>query len=509
MKNRFHAHLHTGLRVGAAALALTATLAATTTTRAQETLEPVELSYYYIGWPVTDLQAVNDAVNAITREEINATIRLNLIDWGSFTERMRVLIASGEQCDLMLTTRSDWNNYGAAVANGALLPLDDLLPEYAPTVWNDIPADIWNSARVNGQIYGVLGRGNSAIAYGAWVRRDLMETYGFDWEAASSWDDLEPLYDQIVANEPDVTPVLSTDGGPHGKLWFPEYWGVDPLGSPAGVLGVRVHGDTLQVEASVDLPEYQQAVEMARDWYNRGFFTADPLPDGDMQTDRAAGRYSTMIWNVLPGLEAIVADAEWGGRPIEMLELSEPVVTTGSVAGAFTSVCATSPNPERALMFIDLMNSNPELYNLLVFGIEGQHWVWEDESQNLVTIPEGMTSDQVNAAYRGPDWVFGNQYLKYFTDPSEFSRVDEWQALAESAALSPALGFTADYTTVATEIAQITSVYEQYGEPLEKGLVDPATALPEYRDRLREAGLDTVIAEVQRQLDEWQASSAE
>ena len=473
---------------------------------AQEDLPPVELDYYYVGWPVTDLQLVEDAVNAIVQPEINATVRLHPIDFSSYAERMRVMISSGEQCDIMLLDRGNWNNYATAVANGALLPLDDLLPEYAPTVWSDIPQEIWDATRINGQIFGIPGRGNPVVAYGAWIRQDLMEKYDFDWTQAETFRDLEPIYDAIVANEPDVTPILSTDGGPHGTLWFPEAWGFDPLGSPQGVIGIRVNAEGQpEVVATVDTPEYEEAVNLTRDWYERGYFTTDPLPDGDMQTDRAAGKYSTMIWNRLPGYEDLVSQGEWGGRPIVMLQLSPAMETTGTVTGSFNGICATSPNPERSLMFLELLNQNAELYNTLVWGVEGAHWVW-DESGQYVTLPEGMTADERNAAYRGPEWVFGHQALKYPISAAEAARIDAWAEMAAEATLSPALGFTPDYTAVATELAQVASAYEQYGEPLQKGLVDPETALPEYRERLREAGIERIVEEIQAQLDAWLAS---
>jgi putative aldouronate transport system substrate-binding protein len=473
----------------------------------QDDLPPVELNYYYIGWPVTDLQAVEDRVNEITQEAINATVNLNVIDWGSFTDRMRVLIASGEQCDLMLADRGTWNNYSSAVANGALTPLDDLLPEYAPGVWEAIAPEIWDATRIGGQIYGVPGRGNPVVAYGGWVRQDLMEQYGFDWTQAETWTDMEPFYDALVANEPDVTPIMSNAGGPHGSVWFPEAWGFDGLGSPQGVIGVRVNGDGAEVLAIPWTDEYRQAIELSHDWYERGYFPVDPPPDGDMQTDRAAGRFSTMIWNRLPGYEDLVSQNEWGARPIVMLQLSDGIMTTGTVAGSLNGVCATSPNPERALMFLDLLNENAELYNTLVWGVEGTHWVW-DESGEYVTLPEGMTADEVNAAYRGPEWVFGNQTLKYPISAAEAARIDAWAEMASSAIGSPALGFTADFTPVSTELAQVTSVLGQYGQPLRQGLVDPETGIPELQARLQEAGIDAIVAEVQSQYDAWLASNA-
>jgi hypothetical protein len=37
-------------------------------------------------------------------------------------------------------------------------------------------------------------------------------------------------------------------------------------------------------------------------------------------------------------------------------------------------------------------------------------------------------------------------------------------------------------------------------------LVDPATGIPEYVAKLKEAGLDVLIAEAQRQVDAWAAA---
>ena len=47
---------------------------------------------------------------------------------------------------------------------------------------------------------------------------------------------------------------------------------------------------------------------------------------------------------------------------------------------------------------------------------------------------------------------------------------------------------------------------EQYRLPLENGVIDPDENLPKFRQALKDAGIDTVIAEKQRQLDEWAAT---
>lgn len=474
-----------------------------TTAYAQE-LEPVELTYYVIGWPVTELDAVEARVNEIIQPQINATINFNIIDWGSYTDRMRLIANSGERCDLMVIS-PDWNPYGPLVASGALTPLDELLPEHAPNLWASMSPDMWDAARVNGQIYAVINQGNQARAYGAWVRRDLMEQYNFDWTQADSYEDLEPFFEQVVTDNPDIH-IMSAAGTIHGRLWFPEAWGFDPLGGPARSIGIRYEDGNREVLNVTETDEYLQVMEMTRRWYEKGFWAADPPPLGDIHALRTEGYVMSMLWNKIPGVDRQVAVGEYGGREIVQLVLSQPVMTTQSVAGSMTGVCATSADPARAVMFLELLNTDAYLLSTFIRGVEGLHWEWDDQSRELVRYPENRTADEVISAYRAPDWAFGNKFILYYADPSEIGSREEMQELNDSAIRSTALGFAADYTPVRTEYAQVEAAHQQYCDPIERGLISPEEGLAECQARLDEAGIDVVIAEVQRQLDVWAAT---
>ena len=54
-------------------------------------------------------------------------------------------------------------------------------------------------------------------------------------------------------------------------------------------------------------------------------------------------------------------------------------------------------------------------------------------------------------------------------------------------------------------VAAVTAVNDEYWTLLNQGFLDPKTALPEYQERLKEAGVDELIAEIQKQYDEWLA----
>ena len=76
-----------------------------------------------------------------------------------------------------------------------------------------------------------------------------------------------------------------------------------------------------------------------------------------------------------------------------------------------------------------------------------------------------------------------------------------------SAVTSSVLGFSFNPDPVKTELAQCASVVNEYYVPLFTGSVDPDTTLPIFLNKLGNAGSARIIAEVQKQIDAWKATS--
>jgi putative aldouronate transport system substrate-binding protein len=73
----------------------------------------------------------------------------------------------------------------------------------------------------------------------------------------------------------------------------------------------------------------------------------------------------------------------------------------------------------------------------------------------------------------------------------------------DSAIFSPAFGFTFNPDPVKTEVAAAMNVLNQYRVGIETGTLDPDKSLPEFNKKLKDAGLEKIIAEKQKQYDEW------
>jgi ABC-type glycerol-3-phosphate transport system substrate-binding protein len=226
------------------------------------------LDYYYVATSARseDLQQVEDAMNAILVPKIGAKLKLRPLAFAEITTKAPLILQSGEKCDLM--AMSGFNPYNNGVATGGLLALDELLPQHAPKTWASHPAEIWNAARINGKIYGSVNDTGWGGFTGMWARQDLLDKYKFDYAKTTRVEEWEPYFDQILANEPGVTPFISTDGY-WGRTWFANYYGYDPIdtsiGAPQsqGAIGVKVDDASRKVVVVAFTPEYKQAVELA------------------------------------------------------------------------------------------------------------------------------------------------------------------------------------------------------------------------------------------------------
>ena len=466
--------------------------------------EIVDIKYTYAGIVPTDLAEVQDAMNAILEPTINTHLTLEPIDWGAFNDKITMRFAAGEQVDIAFTC--PWtNSYVQNVANGNLHPLDDLLPAKAPGLWASMPESTWEAARAKGKIYAVINQQIFPKPWGVEVRKDMAEKYGLDLAAIKRWEDMEPFLKEVRDGE-GITPEYWAQGtgGSTGDTYFmQQYWGIDPLDDAVGVVGIYADDDDLKVVLSPESPEYAQAMAITLKLVEDGIIPRDPLPAEEAQAAVRAGKYIYMHHVEKPGNEAELMSAF--GHEWVIKNLTDPLILdTAGATATLNGIGASCPSPDNAMLVLEMLNTNVEVYTLICRGIEGKHWVWVDKEQNLAGFPEGVTGE--TSGYNpGSDWMFGNQFNAPYRDPVQVGAWPKTKEMNDTAMPSKALGFTFDRTPVQNEIAQITAVKAEYGQLINDGQVDPETAIPEYIDQLKAAGVQAIIDEMQNQLDAWKA----
>jgi putative aldouronate transport system substrate-binding protein len=456
-------------------------------------LDPYEVTLVMPGAPLKDHDLVIGEMNKILKEKINATLNLHYVDWGAWGEKTNLMFASSEPFDLIFS--AGWFGYTQSVGKGNYMAIDDLVAKYGQSFRDTIDPEIVNAARVNGKLYAMVANKEFAADKGLTLNKALVEKYNFDLSAIKELADMEPLFKTIKENEPGVTPFLTTGGGaPSASIL--DYGYYDILGDGPGEL-LRT-GEGLKVINKVEDPKYMEYAKLMRKWYQAGYVNKDAATVGDTGPAFKAGKAFAQTNSYKPGW--ILENEKSMGIGLEVVQIATPFTSTTDATSALIAVSRTSKDPERAMMFMNLLYSDAKLLNLLINGIEGTHYVVKEG--NIIDYAPGL--DAATSGYPVTmNWMIGNLPMTHVwvsEDPNKWQSYIDYN---ESAEKSRALGFTFDTEPVKNEIAAASNVEKEFKFVIVTGSVDPEEYIPKYLEKLKSAGLDKIIAEKQRQLDEW------
>lgn len=460
--------------------------------------EVVELTWYQVGDAQKDAQLVLDEVNKYTTEKIGVKLNIINVGWGDYNQKMQVVINTGDKWDLCFTC--SWtNDYLQNAQKGAFLELDDLLTKEGKEMYDAIDPRFWEAAKVGGKTYGVPSEkeiGNMPM----WVfNKELVEKYDIPYTEIETLEDLEPWLATIKENEPDVVPLYLTR-----DYTAPTY--MDKIQDPVGI----EYGDAeLKVQNVFQTEKMLSTLDTMRKYYQAGYINKDAATASDDKSikrfvTKGDGQpYAELIWSKDLGYEVVATP------------IMETQITNASARGALTAVNKNSDHPEKAVELLNLINTDTYLRNLLNYGIEGTHWTKVEVDPEEAKAAEGkpyvydckVKLDPARSKdYSVPYWVQGGLFNTYVL---ENEPIDKWAIFKEfndSSEEAPSFGFDFDLTPVSTQVAGFRNVLDEFGKSLYTGSVDPAEYLPQLQKKLDATGVQDVIDEMQKQIDEWKAA---
>ncbi|MFD0696156.1 ABC transporter substrate-binding protein [Paenibacillus sp. GCM10027628] len=451
-----------------------------------------------IGVVPKDLPEVQDTMNAYLKKKINATIELRPIDQSVWLDKTNLMFLSNEQFDLMFT--SSWLYLGQEVAKQQIIPLDDLLGRYGHDITNILDPTYSENGRVKGSIYGVMTNKEFASTKGIVMRKDLVDKYNIDLSTVHELEDFEPIWKKIKDNEPGMVPLqVKYDRSPLTVL--NGYGKFDMLDSSGGPGVIDRESKELKVINLYETQTYLKYAKTMHSWYKSGYINKDGSTTRQDEFEAVkAGKAFAYAQSIKPGFDT--QESRNTGFPMVTVELTKPYTTTGDVTSAMFAIPRTSRDPERAMMFLNLLYTDKYLLNLLDWGIEGKHYV--KKADNLIDYPPGETAKTIGYNLNLP-WMFGNQLNSYIWPSDDPNLWEKYRIFNQSADKSLALGFVFNPDMVKNEVIACGNVLLQYAGALNSGEYDPEQILPALLQALKGAGAEKVIEEKQRQLDAWAA----
>lgn len=445
-----------------------------------------------------------DKINEMLTEKLNCELKPVMVSWGDYRKKLPMVWASGEAYDL--TFAANWSGYYTEGAKGAFMDITDLLPEYAPTIYASMEeSGVIDTLKIDDKLYMVPTNLPDYTTFIYNYREDLRKKYN----CPEIVDDetLEIYLQAIKDNEPGMQPfgANGTDAMAFQTFLNEQDWS-RPLDNSVGFFVYDLK-DPTKVFNVVDTPEYEEFVKKMRSYYEKGYVSQSIMANTDQPKDMfTAGKAGTYLSN-FSNSNAVYLDAKNNHPDWEIgyysSDLASGNVESTAPANNGMAIGAYSKNPERALMFLELMYTDRELYNLMMYGIEGVTYEW-DEATGTKWAPEGVDPAELALKNMG----MGLTNVEF-----ELTSKDDSPVLTEmknneyaACALVPELsGFNMNQDPIAAELAALKAVQDEYKIVLDKGAVDAEEGLATLREKMKEAGADKVMEEINAQIAEYLA----
>lgn len=458
-----------------------------------QALAPVKLKWVLRIPAQKDGEAVLTEVNKILKEKINATLDIQFIEAAAYAEKTKLMIAAGEEFDIMFTAPG--YQFYENVAKGAFLPLDELVAKYAPKAYGQIPANFWKATQVNNKVYGFPNYQIAARQTTITLRKDMADKYGIDMKSVKKLEDMEPALAKMKAGEPSDKFIMASIS--IMSMDTMNYLDMETLGGEGTPGAVENKGTDYKVFNQYEHPAFVNFTKTIKSWADKGYINKDLALAKNIEELSKNGKILSMIGQYKPGGEAEIK-SRYGYDPVYAF-LTEPLVSTSSVTGTMQAISRTSKNPERAMMFLELMNTDKQLYNTLVYGIEGKHYKKTGDI-TVELIPDSGYLTNVS-------WMLGNQLNAYLLPGVAADTPKKTDELNKSAKASRIMGFSFDTEPVKSETAQCKTIIDKYTAGFAHGMFDVDSTLATMNKELKAAGMDKIIAEKQKQLDAWAAAN--
>lgn len=473
----------------------------------------------YIPANQSQLQA---AINKITEPRIGVQVHLVPIISGDYQKKLSVMLETGQATGIVWTSNwlLPWTN---EVSARAFTPLNSLIGKYGAGLQRTIGKKYLRGMAFDGKIYAVPSlqmEVNQAEYPGQLTVQDakalhlkLTKLPSGAYEAVQihSLASLHNLLVSVHKKFPKLVPMVA--GSATEFVLNPAtygYWSVVPASTEVNptlpfFIKVQAKYGKTPPKITLALGMLRKNIAMMHQWYEQGLINKNAgsitATEATQLNDAGTSVFNqgnfAPAWN--PAQESSTTAP--GHIPIEVVIKTGPLhgafMFTGDASTANAIAAATPPQEQAAAMkLLNLVNTDPQVYNLLAYGIPKVDYTMAG--------PNSIRYTKAGRDFANGNWVYGDIF-KGFVPAESNAPHFSWtyvEKMDREAVASPAVGFNFNDTAVQTQIADISSVTAQWIQPLLSG-VYPPSKLKQFEAAMNQAGQQTVLKAVTKQFDAW------
>jgi putative aldouronate transport system substrate-binding protein len=464
----------------------------------------VTLRFYFGGDKKSATDEVWKAVSDYVKTKgLNVKFNISTIPFPDYKQKMLVMAASGDDWDMNFD--GDWLSVFQMAEKGGYMSLNDLLPKYAPNIYKKYQeSGTLQAATVNGQIIALPW--TMEMNYRKFInwRSDLATKANIN-PAPDSIKTIEDV-DTFVHELKKAYPNQKFGRSGPLELIEQKYEMID---TGFHKLFFDINDPKVKLIPIEQTPAFRESAILAKKWKDDGIINSDALVD--KEDGAAQWRNGKNIFTITSHewtYNTIVFSEPGAAREGAELYPDKKNINRTALANV-VAINKNSKNPDKVLRFLDMLENDQKLYDLVQYGIEGKTYVLNG---NKADYPAGMDGNSSNYMEWGGQWALWKpQYMRANPSyPEGFWPKEAEFANLSTNIISPLDGLLISVDNVKTEAAKRDSLYKELGEALEYGNIPsgstPEQAVDAYIAKQKAAGLDKFVEDVQKQVDAFLAA---
>lgn len=476
---------------------------------AADTSKEVKIVMYFVGDKQPDADLVYAEVNKKLKQDINATIVNKHIPWADFLTKYNLIFASGEEFDCVYT--GGWLGYAQQATKNAFLEIDtEMVKKYAPDYYAAVPPESWEQVKVGGKIFMLPYLHKQMVAHGLInLRGDLREKYNVP--EIKTLDDLEKYLLAVSQNEKGIKAV---DGNIEvlkflmNNMHYMQPNNLTNYISEPLYFYYKMDDNSGKVVYALDDPAYLEMLKKAKKFADAGVWPkeilAQKITNDEAYTSGKSATNPTHIETTMINHNNVkTSHPDWKPEYADLNGDRIHFVSPASNGGI--GIHATSKNADRVMMMMNLFATRKDYYDLTTYGIEGKHFIAVGDNK-LKSTEEGLKN---YVPKQNCPWGWERtEFIRYMdTLPDDLINMEKSWADKGVDSKSILAAFTFIDTNVKNELAACSNLYKTQGYILLAGLSkDPEKDLNKLKEDMKKAGVEKILAELQKQVDEFLAS---
>ena len=455
-------------------------------------------------------------------DKLNVKVNFIYMSGDDYKSRVPTMVAAGQ--DMGILAFGGNLPYINNATLGAFAPMDGLLNEYGKGTKELFPDIVWDCMKVGGSIYGVPALKDNCYIMSQHYNVTLAEELGIDMSGITYTKSHSPEMEQLLLD------VLQKRNEKHPEWRDHPIFNYTSSAWPwnfaievfiGGMLGavcnipelMEIKGyDETTVFNLYETPEYYEYAKIAQRYVESGIYPYEYDDSKRAIWNYSGGLFLYISWgNIRPGVNYFFAD----NFDVRLIPPARTWTETGNYLTAGTSISSQCANKERAMMLINLINTDVFFASTMRFGIEGEHWVINEKGEKT------MEGSKRNKGKNIGEWGFRHWYaptlgnvLIVDAPPSMVGPDNELQRLLKEANdnthMPSHMGFVMNQEPLMTEIAAVSAVVEEYTKTIQSGQLPNESAvvqtLDEFNAKLYANGLQRIIDGLTEQTAAWRAA---